>query len=209
MRSIIWKWLSPRRNPMIRHSGESRNPAETLDPGLRRGDVTTSAGMTTQAKGQATTEVVLLMPLFMFFLYAFAKIFAMLLLVQKLEIASYYAARRWQLESHRNATFAAQTDGPGGPLQVNILKYVNDYLGLNGVIGGPLYQTSAASFLGITGPAQLTVTPTQVWQIVTLTVNTRPINMALINTKGYTLEVTKYVPNRDRPIAFVLPGLQK
>src|SRR5271156_878348 len=75
-----------------------------------------------RAKGQATTEVVLLMPLFMFFLYAFAKIFAMLLLVQKLEIASYYAARRWQLESHRNATYAAQMDSPRGPLQTDITQ---------------------------------------------------------------------------------------
>jgi len=45
-------------------------------------------------RGQATTEVVLLLPLFMFFLFAFAKVFAMLVLVQKMEVASYYAARR-------------------------------------------------------------------------------------------------------------------
>jgi hypothetical protein len=160
------------------------------------------------AKGQATTEVVLLMPLFMFFLYAFAKVFAMLLLVQKLEIASYYAARRWQLESHRNATFAAMMDGPKGPLHTDILRHVNEYLGIKHVIGGPKYTVDAAEFLGIRGQAQMTVTPTQVWQIVTLTVYTRPVRMPLIHVRGQELKVTKYVPNRDRPIAFVLPGLK-
>ena len=48
-------------------------------------------------KGQAMTEVVLLFPIVMFFLFAFAKVFALLILMQKLEIASFNAARRWQL----------------------------------------------------------------------------------------------------------------
>lgn len=155
--------------------------------------------------GQATTEVVLLLPLFMFFLYAFAKIFAMLLLVQKLEIASYYAARRWQLESHRNQQYVP-TDFSA--LLPDIQQRVNDYMGLTSNISGPLYATTAAKFLGIPSGATVTVTPTQVWQIVTLTVQTQPIQIALIHTPSYTLEVKKYVPNRDRPIAFVLPGLQ-
>ena len=60
--------------------------------------------------GQATTEVVLLFPLFMFFLFAFAKLFALLILVQKLEIASFYAARRWQLESHRKMAYTGPED---------------------------------------------------------------------------------------------------
>src|SRR4029077_16266121 len=93
---------------------ESRGPGEktsdVLDSRFRGNDDRSSAGVTmlfrrAATRGQATTEVVLLMPLFMFFLFAFAKIFAMLLLVQKLEIASYYAARRWQLESHRNVAY--------------------------------------------------------------------------------------------------------
>jgi hypothetical protein len=163
------------------------------------------AAVGNRRRGQATTEVVLLLPLFMFFLYAFAKIFAMLLLVQKLEIASYYAARRWQLESHRNAKYVGQDFST---LLPDIQSRVNDYLGLTTNVGGPLYTTTAASFLGIRGQARLTVNPTQVWQIVTLEVDTQPIQMALIKTPGYPLKVTKYVPNRDRPIAFVLPGLQ-
>jgi len=66
--------------------------------------------MSLDRTGQATTEVVLLLPLFMFFLFAFSKIFAVLVLVQKMEIASYYAARRWQLESHRNVSFESFDD---------------------------------------------------------------------------------------------------
>jgi hypothetical protein len=157
------------------------------------------------SKGQATTEVVLLMPLFMFFLYAFAKVFAMLLLAQKLEIASYYAARRWQLESHRNAQYVGNDLSA---LQSDIIRRVNHYMGLDQMITGPLATSTTASFLGVQGPVNLTIEPTQVWQVVTLTVYTRPIQMALIHTPTYKFEVKKYVPNRDRPIAFVLPGLQ-
>jgi hypothetical protein len=29
-----------------------------------------------------------------------------------------------------------------------------------------------------------------------------------VNSQGYTVCNTKYVPNRDRPISFILPGLQ-
>lgn len=157
-------------------------------------------------KGQATTEVVLLLPLFMFFLYAFAKIFAALILIQKMEIASYYAARRWQLESHRNVAYEGFDSGA---LRSDILKYVNAYLGVGSVISGPLYQTTTAKFLGITGSAQLRITRTQVWQVVTLTVFTQPIKTPLFKFRDLPFVVTKYVPNRDRPIAFVLPGLKQ
>lgn len=148
-------------------------------------------------RGQATTEVVLLVPLFMFFLFAFAKTFAVLVLVQKLEIASFYAARRWQLESHRNVSYESFDDNQ---LRFDILKYVDSYLG---------YGTPQASFLELAGTsARLDVQRTQVWNIVTLSVWTRPIKLPYLQFKGHKFEVVKYVPNRDRPIAFVLPGLK-
>lgn len=178
------------------------------------------------AKGQAMTELILLVPMFMVFLVAFAKIFAMLILVQKLEIASYYAARRWQLQSHRNVAYtgAGNYDGDAGDtpcgygLCGSILEKVSDYLGYN--------SPGVRDFLGLDGNrAELKVVRTQVWNIVTLTVKVKPILGFTLrssdNPNGLaqgafgapfqrsatTFSVTKYVPNRDRPIAFVLPGL--
>ena len=147
-------------------------------------------------KGQAMTETVLLFPLFMFFLFAFAKIYALLILVQKVEIASFYAARRWQLESHRNANYV----GSDNQLMGDIESKVSEYLG---------YGTQTGRFLDLMGrKAQVDINRTQVWQVVTLTVKTMPINMPFYRSTGFTFEVTKYVPNRDRPIQFVLPGLK-
>jgi hypothetical protein len=162
--------------------------------------------------GQATTEVVLLFPLFMFFLFAFAKVFALLILVQKLEIASFYAARRWQLESHRNAQYEESFDNP--VLLPNISNKVCDYLGYGESCSVP----SSGNFLDLTNTCLVTsdcqsgapgvrVTRTQVWNVVTVTACTKPLNMPFYKTKGFVFCSTKYVPNRDRPIAFVLPGL--
>jgi hypothetical protein len=158
-------------------------------------------------RGQAMTEVVLIFPIFMFFLMAMAKVFAMLILVQKVEIASYYAARRWQLESHRNVEYAGQ-DGDGGcgglcnDIKNQVLKYVG-------------YGTKMEKFLGLGYNCKdgkqvgLKIERTQVWNVVTLTVCTDPPQGPnwMWKNSGFTFEVTKYVPNRDRPIAFVLPGL--
>jgi hypothetical protein len=155
-------------------------------------------------RGQATTEVVLLFPIFMFFLFAFAKVFALLILMQKLEIASFYAARRWQLESHRNASFEGWDENN---LRPHIQQRVLSYLG---------YDTPAANFLDLTRSCQatkncpnqpgVTVQRTQVWNVVTVTACTKPLQMAFYKTTGFVVCSTKYVPNRDRPIAFILPG---
>ena len=171
-------------------------------------------------RGQATTEVVLLFPIFLIIVFITAKIFALLVLVQKMEIASYYAARKWQLESHRNIKY---TDTDESYLKSKILDNVRDYLGF----GTPPVQT----FLKL-NTASLDIQRTQVWNVVTLTVRTDPAGVKIlclypidkvcskpygnacevgykyICTSGGTLEVIKYVPNRDRPIQFELPGLQ-
>jgi hypothetical protein len=152
-------------------------------------------------RGQATTEVVLLFPIFMFFLFAFAKVFALLILVQKIEIASFYAARRWQLESHRNASFEGWDEST---LRPNIEGIVLNYLG---------YGSSSEKFLDLVMYCRngrrpgVSVQRTQVWNIVTVTACTKPIDMPFYKSTGFVFESTKYVPNRDRPIAFVLPGL--
>lgn len=152
--------------------------------------------------GQATTEVVLLFPIFMLLLFAMTKLFALLILVQKMEVASYYAARRWQLESHRNVDYEEQYDKP--VLLHDIEVKVSQYLGFDSP------NEKFLDLVRLTGPgARLEVTRTQVWNVVTLTVRTAPMQIAwMYKSPGFTFEVTKYVPNRDRPIAFVLPGLQ-
>ena len=167
------------------------------------------------------TEVVLLFPLFMLIVFVTAKMFALLVLVQKMEVASYYAARRWQLESHLNAEFAAGWDTFF--LKRDIEDKVKGYLGFD--------TPSVKGFLNLR-TLHLDIVRTQVWNVVTLTVETAPARIGLlckypkqvvcaspygsacINGYDYLcaggkqLEVIKYVPNRDRPIQFVLPGLQ-
>ncbi len=148
-----------------------------------------------RSRGQATLETVLLLPIFMFFLFAFAKIFALLILVQKMEIASYYAATRWELESHRNVAYVSDDN----LLKADIRNDVMDYLGFNnGQLKGFLNLASA----------NLDILRTEVWQEVTLTVKTGPVLQIgwMYKSPGLTFKVIKYVPNRDRPIQFVLPG---
>jgi hypothetical protein len=172
-------------------------------------------------RGQAMTEVVLLFPVFMLIVFMTAKMFALLVLVQKLEVASYYAARRWQLESHLDAEFAAGWDTSF--LQRDIEDKVKGYLGFD--------TPAVRNFLNLR-TFQLDIVRTQVWNVVTLTVGTSPprskllcrypkqticgrpygaaciIGYEYICAGGKRLEVVKYVPNRDRPIQFVLPGLK-
>ena len=170
------------------------------------------------------TEVVLLFPLFMLVVFITAKMFALLVLVQKMEIASYYAARRWQLESHLNAEFSANWDFPF--LKKNIEDKVKGYLGFEDT-----KKDGVKSFLNLRS-LKLDIVPTQVWNVVTLTVETDPAGIGMLCkypqqvvcaapygaacnngyeylcTGGKKLEVIKYVPSRDRPIQFVLPGLK-
>ena len=174
-------------------------------------------------KGQAMTEVVLLFPLFVIIVFMTAKIFALLVLVQKMEIASYYAARRWQLESHLNADYAPWDQST---LRLDIEKKVKTYMGFDDTKTG-----GARNFLNLRS-LDLAVVRTQVWNVVTLTVETNPARVMILCkypkqaicaypygaacmdgydylcVGGKKLEVVKYVPSRDRPIQFVLPGLK-
>lgn len=177
--------------------------------------------------GQAMTEVVLLFPIFMVILFVMAKIFALLVLVQKMEIASFYAARRWQLESHLNA--APDLMSNDQLILKDIEEKVKDYIGFN--------KSSVKKFLNLASVKVVVNRNNQVWNEVTLIVTTRPTQIKLLcrypketvcssygaeckagydymcvepgnhqSGAGRRLEVTKYVPNRDRPIDFVIPG---
>ena len=118
-----------------------------------------------------------------------------------MEIGSFYAARRWQLESHRNVQYADGFDE--NQLCPDIEAKVKNYIGFD--------DAKTKGFLGLDTARICPVQRTQVWNVVTLTVTTRPMGikgLKALAIPGYKFEVVKYVPNRDRPIAFVLPGLQ-
>lgn len=148
----------------------------------------------------------LLFPLFMFFLFAFVKIFALLVLVQRIEIASFYAARRWQLESHRNVLHEGWDDSA---LRSSIQEKVLDFIGYEGSV-----SKDAESFLGLTTQCSdgstvgVSVQRAEIWQVVSVVACLRPLSMPFYKAPGFVFRATKYVPNRDRPIAFILPGLQ-
>lgn len=173
-------------------------------------------------RGQATTEVVLLFPVFMLIVFVTAKIFALLVLVQKLEISSYYAARRWQLESHKNSNFFSNDEAMLQVGRSSIKEVIKSYIGFN--------DNSVRGFLNLKD-LQISVVRTQVWQVMTITVTTNPAGVKLLCrwpkaqvcsgfkddcgigydylcVSGGSLETIKYIPNRDRPIQFQLPGLQ-
>ena len=173
-------------------------------------------------KGQTTVEVVLLLPIFLIFALFIAKIFALLVLVQKMEVASFYAGRRWQLESHRNVEFVKRWDNI--VLRNDIERKVKSYIGFTNPV--------TKKFLSL-NKVTLNIERTQLWNVVTLSVATKPPGFGMICKydkrkvckkpygdkcfKGYNfmcesgakIEVIKYVPNRDRPIPFVLPTNKK
>ena len=120
-------------------------------------------------RGQAMTEVVLLFPMFMVIVFMTAKMFALLVLVQKMEIASYYAARRWQLESHLNSEFASSWDDAF--LKRDIEDKVKGYMGFE--------TPSVKKFLNLRS-AKIDVVRTQVWNVVTLTVETDPAGIKML-----------------------------
>lgn len=154
--------------------------------------------------GQAMTEMVLLFPIFLMFLFGFVNIFSLLVLVQKVEIASVYAATRWEYEAHRNGAYEGFDMGP---LRSDILRQARDYIGFNNAV---LRKNLSLA------DCTLDVTDTQVWSVVTLKVTTKPWALQSLMTpqnagptqtaRGFTFESTKYVPKRDRPISYILPG---
>jgi len=154
--------------------------------------------------GQATTELVLLILFLIPVLVAFSKMFARLVLVQKMEIASYYAARRWQLESHKTLQYEAAD----GPLCQDIERNVACYLGFARP-GCPAGNAAVQSFLSLQDMSLCPPVRTQVWNIVTLKVTTNPVGVPhLFQFQSAPFEITKYVPNRDRPITFILPSVK-
>ena len=173
-------------------------------------------------RGQATTEVVLLFPIFFILALFIIKIYGLLIILQKTEIASAYAGRRWQLESHRAIKYTQGWDK--NFLIPDIEKKVRDYIGFN--------NPSTRKFLSLR-KVDVTIKRYEVWNSITITVSTYPPRIPFLCSydkrevckkpygaacmRGYnficetggTIQVVKQVPNRDRPIAFVLPNSAK
>lgn len=167
-------------------------------------------------KGQATTETVLLFPLFVIFILFIIKIFGLLILNQKMEIAGYYAARRFQLQSHETDYYAATWDRRF--LKKDIQKKVENYLGFD--------NAGMRKFLNLKD-LKMNIITSGTWVKVTLTARTQPPRLPFLCKynkdrvcrnddkclKGYAflcetggeVNVIKYVGHNDRPMPYMRP----
>lgn len=166
-------------------------------------------------KGQATTETVLLFPVLVIFILFIIKIFGLLVLSQKMEIAGFYAARRYQLQSH---TTAYLTRWDRRYLQKDIKKRVEEYLGFN--------DPGMRRFLSLRS-MKLNMDTSGTWTKVTLKVNTAPPRIKFLCKydklqlckdelsclkgfeflceKGGEIEIIKYVGPNERVLPYVRP----
>lgn len=167
-------------------------------------------------KGQATTEVVLLFPFFVIFIVFIIKIFGLLVLTQKMEIAGYYAGRRYQLQSHTTDSFANSWDRRY--LKKDIQTKVENYLGFN--------NPGMRKFLSLQD-LKMTVDTSSTYIKIKLTARTKPFNIkflcnynkdhvcenksnclrgyAFLCEKGGEISVIKYVGFNERPLPYLRP----
>ena len=167
-------------------------------------------------KGQATTEVVLLFPVFLIFILFIIKIFGLLVLDQKLEVAMFYAARRFQLQSHETDYYADTWDRRF--LEKDIKKKVEDYLGFN--------NEGMRKFLSLR-EIKLDINRSGTWTKIVLTARTKAPRIRFLCNynkdrvcerdekclKGYnflcesgdTIELTRYVGKNERPAPYQRP----
>lgn len=174
-------------------------------------------------RGQAMTEMVMIFPIFVLVMLVILKLFALVLVVQKAEIASAYASRKWMLEAHRSSQYVSSDEG----IKNTIRSKVKDFIG-------------NSTLLGISD-AVVEFTRTQVWTMVEVKVYVASPNVPILciypenevcdgyeascvkgyqymcgtkdeedgkkTFKGAIIRATKYVPVRDRPIKWSLPSV--
>jgi len=180
-------------HPALSPPGRGKEKGASLSSGKIKIPVSRLAGK----KGQAMTEMVLLVPLFLIFALGIIKIFALSIMVQKLELASYYAGRRWMLESHKNATW---TPWDQDTLRKDIEKWVADYLIGTG-------DDFKEKFLGVKREdIHFKVNQTILYAVLTLKVKSKGL-IPFRPEMEKEWEVIKYVPTRDRPIKWNIPSL--
>ena len=166
-------------------------------------------------RGQATTETVLLFPVMVIFILFIIKIFGLLVLTQKMEIAGFYAARRFQLQSHMTEYY---TRWDRRYLQKDIKDKVKEYLGFD--------NPGMVRFLSLRD-LKLDINTSGTWTKVTMTVFTAPPRIKFLCKydklqlcqndlnclKGYEflcetggqIQVIKYVGPNERVLPFVRP----
>jgi hypothetical protein len=167
-------------------------------------------------RGQATTEVVLLFPFFVVFILFIIKIFGLLVLSQKMEIAGYYAARRYQLQSHVSDYYHRTWDKRF--LMKDIQKKVEGYLGFN--------NPGMKRFLSL-DKVKMDINTSGTWVRVVITARTKPPRIRFLCKynkdqvcdrddkclKGYAflcetggeVSVTKYAGHNDRVLPYQRP----
>ena len=120
-------------------------------------------------KGQATTEVVLLFPLFVIFIVFIIKVAGLLVLNQKMQIAAVYAARRFQLQSHVTTYYSNGWDKRY--LMPRIEDKVKDYIGFN--------NNGMRKFLSLRD-IKVKIDPTTTWTKVTVTAYMSPLRIRFL-----------------------------
>ena len=167
-------------------------------------------------KGQATTEVVLLFPIFVIFILFIIKIFGLLVLSQKMEVAGYYAARRFQLQSHETDYYQRTWDKRF--LEKDIQKKVENYLGFD--------NAGMRKFLSL-NKLVLDINRSGTWTKMVLTARTKAPRIRFLCNynkdrvcerdakclKGYAflcetggeVSVIKYIGHNERPAPYQRP----
>ncbi len=169
-------------------------------------------------RGQATTETVLLFPIMVIFILFIIKIFGILVLTQKMEIAGFYAARRFQLQSHITEYYHRWDRRH---LQKDIQDKIEQYLGFK--------NPGMRRFLSLRS-LKLDINTSGTWTMVTLTVFTAPPRIkflckydklqlckndmncltgyAFLCETGGQIQVKKYVGPNERVMPFRRPDNQ-
>lgn len=167
-------------------------------------------------RGQATTEMVLLFPVFVIFIVFIIKIFGLLVLNQKMQIAGTYAARRYQMQSHVNTYFEQTWDRRY--LKKDIKKKVEEYVGF--------HNPGTVRFLSL-NTLKLDIETSGTWTKVTLEATTRAPRIRFLCNynkdqvcqhdkyclKGYSflcengasVKVIKYAGKNERPAPYMRP----
>lgn len=167
-------------------------------------------------RGQATTEVVLLFPIFVIFILFIIKVFGLLVLSQKMEIASYYAARRFQLQSHETDYFQRTWDNRF--LEKDIKDKVESYLGFK--------NPGMRKFLNLSD-LKMEIQRSGTWTKIILIARTKPLRVRFLCNynkdqvcdrdakclKGYAylcetggeVKTIKYIGKNERPSPYMRP----